>query len=92
MASCFFTPGYWKITKDFQVYVFHDKEKEMKWNSMDVSCLKAESPTAWAEVIKPSFFTGEKVLKNGSKENWSSWDCRFCIRGKKMPDPGQSLI
>ena len=20
--------GYWKITKDFQVYVFHDKEKE----------------------------------------------------------------
>ena len=28
MASCFFTPGYWKITKDFQVYVFHDKEKE----------------------------------------------------------------
>ena len=28
MASCIFTPGYWKITKDFQVYVFHDKEKE----------------------------------------------------------------
>lgn len=28
MASCFFTPGYWKIPEDFQVYIFHDKEKE----------------------------------------------------------------
>lgn len=88
MASCFFTPGYWKITKDFQVYVFHDKEKENENDSMDVSCLKAESPAVWAEVIKPSFFTGEKVLKNGSKENWSSWGCRFLYqRQKKSPDP-----
>jgi len=33
------------------------------------------------------------VLKNGSKENWSSWDCRFLYqRQKKARIPGQSLI
>lgn len=55
--------------------------------------LKGGKSSRMAEVIKPSFFTGEKVLKNGSKENWSSWDCRFLYqRQKKARIPGQSLI
>ena len=42
---------------------------------------------------KAKLLTGEKVLKNGSKENWSSWDCRFLYqRQKKARIPGQSLI
>lgn len=42
---------------------------------------------------KAKLLYGEKVLKNGSKENWSSWDCRFLYqRQKKARIPGQSLI
>ena len=83
--------GYWeKQRKISRCTYFMIKRRKMKMEQYGCVLLSMESPSM-AEVI--SFFTGEKVLKNGSKENWSSWDCRFLYqRQKKARIPGQSLI
>ncbi len=52
---------------------------------MDVSCLKAEKSSRMGGSDKAKLLYREKVLKNGSKENWSSWDCRFLYQRQKKP-------